>query len=76
MFDLVADAWGPETGELCYRYVEEQTRTEMPIDARAFQLALEGRTEPKGELESIYGKPAVEVRMEGQGRGSEGASGR
>lgn len=61
MFDLIEDAWGSETAEKCYRHVEEEVLPHLPLDARAFQLALEGRIEPGGELEMNYGKAAVEV---------------
>ena len=63
LFDLVSDAWGDETSDRAHTYVEEDALPYLPIDARAFELAVEGKLEPGGELETTYGKPAVEVSV-------------
>lgn len=62
MFDLIGDAWGASVAEKSYAYIEEEAASLLPLDARAFQLAAEGRLEAGGELEVTYGKAAVEVR--------------
>lgn len=60
LFDLVGEAWGDQTTELAHAYME-YALPHLPIDAHAFELAVEGKLQPGGELEAIYGKPAVEV---------------
>lgn len=63
LFDLIGDAWGPDTLNKAHAYIEEEAVEYLPLDGRAFQLAAEGRLEPGGELELTYGKAAVEVGM-------------
>lgn len=62
LFDLIGDAWGEEATERAYAYVEEEAVPYLPLDVRAFELAVQGKLEPGGELETNYGKAAVEVR--------------
>lgn len=62
LFDLVRDAWGNDASERSHVYLEEEALPYLPIDSRAFALAVEGRLEPGGEVETKYGKAAVEVR--------------
>ncbi|CAN0553545.1 unnamed protein product, partial [Ectocarpus sp. 12 AP-2014] len=61
LFDLVRDAWGGEASERALSYVEEEVVPSLPVDGRAFALAVEGRLEPGGEVETTYGKAAVEM---------------
>ncbi|CAM9965133.1 unnamed protein product [Ectocarpus fasciculatus] len=61
LFDLVRDAWGGEASERARCYVEEEAVPSLPVDGRAFALAVEGRLEPGGEVETTYGKAAVEM---------------
>ena len=63
LLDLVRDAWGEETTDRAHAYLEQDALPYLPIDSRAFALAVEGRLEPGGELETNYGKAAVEVRV-------------
>lgn len=61
LLDLVGDAWGPDTLGRAQEHLEEEAVQYLPIDTRAFALAVEGRLEPGGEVETNYGKAAVEV---------------
>ena len=42
-------------------HLEEEAVQYLPIDTRAFTLAVEGRLEPGREVETSYEKAAVEV---------------
>lgn len=61
LIDLVGDAWGADTLGRAQEYLEEEALPYLPIDTRAFALAVEGRLEAGGEVETSYGKAAVEV---------------
>ncbi|CAN0294314.1 unnamed protein product, partial [Scytosiphon promiscuus] len=45
LFDLVRDAWGTDASERSHAYLEEEALPYLPIDSRAFALAVEGRLE-------------------------------
>lgn len=63
LLDLVRDAWGSEASERAHAHLEEGALQYLPIDSRAFALAVDGRLEPGGEVETNYGKAAVEVLL-------------
>ncbi|CAN0287867.1 unnamed protein product, partial [Scytosiphon promiscuus] len=52
LFDLVRNAWGADASERSHAYLEEEALPYLPIDSRAFALAVEGRLEPGGEVEA------------------------
>lgn len=63
LLDLVKDAWGNEASGRAHAHLEKDAAPYLPIDARAFALAVDGRLEPGGEVETNYGKAAVEVSI-------------